>query len=160
VKHDSLMRFLLLAAGANIPASDFRAFLDSLRASDPEELTKVYNEIRRRIRQIQMLNFDDQFEFARNTRSSQGAIMRDIISMAANSGLEPRKAMERIYNKLIVLPNIDRGALPAYSPRENFGIWLTKTARVVGPNALINAAVSALSPEADESTEDWRLSRP
>lgn len=156
---DSLLRWLSLSAAAGMTSSELRSVIDAIQTTDQEELLHVYNEIRRRVRQIQFSDIDGQIEFGFSSKTPFNAVRHDILQLAKRENVKASDAAEKIRGKLLMLPNIDHGLIPIFNAREGFGRWIDKVARLVGSSALLNAAISALAPENSNDPQKWRLSR-
>jgi hypothetical protein len=153
----ALVRLMLLAAGAGVSGSEFRDFIDAIYGSNPREILHVYNELRKKMRQIQVSEHEQiglDFEIPGPTRT----VRQDIIQLAKRADIRVSDAAERIRAMLLSTSNIDGSAIPEFSVREGFGRWVERVARAVGPSVLLNAAISALAPKNDPL--QWRLSRP
>jgi hypothetical protein len=155
----SLARLFLLAAGAGIPASEFKDCMEAIYASNPQELLSLYNQIRRKLRQIEVTGFADQLSLGFKTGAPMRIIRHDVIELARRANLTSVEATDRIHNFLVhSLPTTDVVALPIFNQKEGFGRWVEKVARAVGPSILLNAATSALAPEDDNDPGKWKLS--
>jgi hypothetical protein len=158
--HGTLIRWLILAASTGMTPSEFRSLVADLSASDPNELTHIFNEVRRRLRQIQIHELDTQINFPFDSKTAPNTIRSDIFQLVKRANIKPSRAAELIRGKLLITPDMDASAVPVFNVKEGFGRWMDKAARSVGSSKLLNAAISALSPENTDDPQKWRLSRP
>jgi hypothetical protein len=156
--HNALMRLLLLAAGAGITTTEFRSFVDAIHDADAIALSQVYNEIRKRLRNIEIFELKQiDLEFEATTPFK--TVRQDILQLAKRANIKSSEAAERIQSKLLSMPNINQSVIPVFDTREGLGRWLERVARSVGASTLLNAAISAIAPENANDPQKWRLSR-
>jgi hypothetical protein len=158
MRQGSLLRLLLLAAGAGVNSAEIRDAIEVICESNPREIVNIYNSIRKRVRSIQETEIG-QLDIEFDTRAPMQITRQDILKLTRRASAKPVEAAERIRDALHRLDNIDPSTLPSFNPREGLGRWIEKVYRLVGPTTLLNASISAFPNEGGNDPEKWLLTR-
>jgi hypothetical protein len=148
----------VLAAGAGVSTSEFRAFLEATEHVRLNEIIATYAQIRKSIRQLSLAGLDSQLSLGFSAK--EPAFRNDVLEMVRHLNLKPADAAERIRSKLLAMEHLEPDSLAPFNPKEGLGRWVERVARSVGPSTVLNAAVSAFSPlDANVGEKYWRLSQ-
>lgn len=157
---NQLLRLLILAASADVPASEIRDFVETAKKLHSRDVVNAYIRVHTRLRQLRAQGFDRQLNFDVGVRGSRETLRRDMTDLMRQSGVPPAEAAERIREVLISRPDVDIDRLAEYNSKDGFGRWVDRIANSVGASTLLNVAVSVLAKTKIQGPRRWRLSKP
>jgi hypothetical protein len=95
MRQNSLLRLLLLAAGAGVNAADVRDAIEVIYESNPKEIINIYSNIRRRLRNIQESEID-QLDIELDIRAPMQITRQDILGLTKRASTKPVESADRI----------------------------------------------------------------
>ncbi|WP_419895959.1 hypothetical protein [Roseomonas sp. USHLN139] len=152
---DRLTRLLLLAAVADFSPAEMREIFERINGTNPEDLEAKFREIRKNIRGFDAPREADEVDLeAVRLRS----VRQDIVNLFQPTGMLSAEAAVLLSGEIHSMYGANYKDIPPFNKKEGFLRWVERLIRHLGPSAVLNASIQAVSKKDKKSEEDWRLS--
>ena len=148
---------LYLLAASRIPLGELEAFFEWVGNADINEIMEEVLKARSRISTHSLRSKRSVTRPSRQFQDFQN-LVNDIYKLADQSGLSITEAGETISIELMRgWPEIEESSL-TYDGKLGLKRWLSRMAKLVGPNNLLKASLKALNDPDGRRQLDWSLS--